>query len=545
MNNPIDEYYPSGWWDEYHFMGFDPRDLNSMEYDREVSGLGGFDPQDPNSMEYDGEASGLGAEPLAQPKAVETSPAAELVTRMEIATAGSFENDLHNAGKAESELIQQDYQHDDEQQSKLTEDEIKAPFDFWNSELGYDPLSADLTPEQEAMEKIRTRDAALDIYGRTVLEGDLNKEWYDVDLSPIDNLEIFPDFNFTDREFQEVLDTSFGKTLEQRSMVTEGSSSNQHPQKRPKMSTKVLQAQATLQPSGSTTSKIPSFEDTDNREVVYQRKRKEQAERRNGNKTTKNVFEAVARSQNPASSLNAASPVPQSARWSWDNSSTFRPIAPRPSPQSSFEDGFNTPRVSQALTSQGYHPSSLAPRGHQRQKSNQSNLLFAGPVQPSFAPAYGAGSPQGNQGTPSYSPFGAGSPQGNQGTPTHPRSSRTSCSRRRGKMAGQTTPAQTPVTPTTPTAPTPEGLASLPRRPPGPLPNFTDPPIRQPTTPTTPTPEGLASLPRRPPGPLPNFTGPPIRQPNFGLQSPAPGGLASLPRRPPGPLPSFTDPPIR
>ena len=55
-------------------------------------------------------------------------------------------------------------------------------------------------------------------------------------------------------------------------------------------------------------------------------------------------------------------------------------------------------------------------------------------------------------------------------------------------MSEQNTPAQTPVTP---------------------------------TTLTTPTPRGLASLPLRPPGPLPSFNGPPIRQPNFSQQSPA------------------------
>lgn len=462
MSNPSDENYPSGWWDEF-------------------DDITGFNPQDP---ENEWEASALDAEQLAQPRAIGLSTIAGLFTRMEqMARAGGFENDV---GNARTQLTQQDYQHDHEQQYKLPEDEIKAPFDFSNPELGYDPLSADLTPEQEAMEAIRTRDAALDIFGPTVLEGDLNKEYYDFDLSPIDSLEMLPDFNITDRKVEELLESSFGETPEQRSMVTEGSKSNEHLQKRQKISTEVLQAQVTLHPSGSTSSKIPSFEDTENRKEVDRRKRKERAQRCKGKKTTKKGFEAVARSQNSASPLNAASPVPNSAPWSWANSSTPRPIAPRPSPRSSFENAFNTPRGVQAVPSQG-HPSPLAPRGHQRQKSNQSNLLFAGPVQPSSVSAYGAGSPQGPRASaPTYSQFPI---------PTHPRFSQTPHSRARTEMAVETAPVQTPVTTTTPTTP---------------------------TAPTTPTPRGLASLPRRPSGPLPNFDGHPIRQPNFGSQSPPP-----------------------
>ena len=417
-----------------------------------------------NSMETEPEVSPRRDEPLAQPRAIGTSPVTELATRMEqMATGESFGKDLHNMGKTKTKLAQQDY---------------------FDPDLGYAPLSTNLTPKQEVMEKARCRDVAIDILGPAVMGEDSNNEGHGFYSGTIDNLETLPYLNITDGEFHEEIDSMYGKTPEQRTMVAE------HPQKRTKISTEVSKAQATLQPSGSSYSKVPSFEDTENREVVD---RKEQAQSRKGDKTTKNVFEAVARSQNPASPLKAASPVPTSSHGSWGNSTTFtfRPIAPRPSPQSSFEDAFDSPRGAPALPSQGF-ASQLALREHQRQESNQVNPPFGGPVQTSSAPAYGAGSPQLNQGIQT-SANNFASPQDTrsyyvQQTPTHRRRSRSPLSSRGANMSEQNTPAQTPVTP---------------------------------TTLTTPTPRGLASLPLRPPGPLPSFNGPPIRQPNFSQQSPA------------------------
>jgi hypothetical protein len=471
MSKPIEQDTERGWWDEFEeFTTSDPDDLTSWAYEWEVWARR--------------------VKQLAQPRAIGTSSVAELVTHMEqMAAGGSFEKDLRNVGKATTQLTQQNYQHDHHQESKLTEDEIKALSGFSKPDLGYDPLSTNLTPEQEALEATRTKDAASDIFGPAVMGGDSSDDGHGFYSAPTNGLEMYPDFNITDGEFNGLLDSSFGKNSEQRSMVTEGSKSKEQQQKRPEMSTEVSQAQATLQQPSSTCSKVSSFENTGGREVVPHQMRKDQAQRRKGNKTAKKVFEAGARSQNPASPLNTASPVPRSAHWSWGNSSTHRPIAPRPSSQSSVEDTFNTSRRAQASTPQGL-PSRPDPRGHQRQRSNQSNLFFAGPVQPSSGQAYGAGSPQRKQG---YQPpanlfasLRATSSFEVPRTPIHPRFSQTPHSSRRANMSPQNTPTQTPVTP------------------------------------TTPTPRGLASLPRRPPGPLPNFNGPPIRQPNFGPQSPAP-----------------------
>ena len=201
-----------------------------------------FDAAFRDSMETESEVSPGRAEPLAQPRAIGTLPVTKLATRMEqMATGENFEKDLHNMGKTKTQLAQQDY---------------------FDPNLGYAPLGTNLTPKQEVMEEVRCRDVAIDIFGPAVMGGDSNNEGHGFYSGTIDNLETFPNFNITDGEFHEEIDSMYGKTPEQRTMVAE------HPQKRTKISTEVSKAQATLQPSGSSYSKVPSFEDTENREVV-------------------------------------------------------------------------------------------------------------------------------------------------------------------------------------------------------------------------------------------------------------------------------------
>ena len=226
----------------------------------------------------------------------------------------------------------------------------------YNPDLGYDPLSADLTPEQEGVEAARCKTAAVEIFGAAALAGHQNKDEYPFHLVPMRNYKEDIDFGLTGTQFDDLIGKTYGDdpeeqpmdadtlgddislgsqcmdasslrddiSLEQTTMDTNYPGENisdEHPRKRSKSSLISLQAEITSQESKSTYNKTAGFEGNKEREAIPPTTTKKTDTLR-FKKSVKNVFAAVARrSPNPSSPSNTSSSLPRPVVL----------IAPRPS----------------------------------------------------------------------------------------------------------------------------------------------------------------------------------------------------------------------
>jgi hypothetical protein len=244
--------------------------------------------------------------------------------------------------------------------------------DCYSPDLGYNPLSADLTPEQEEGEAARCKNAAQEIFGGAVLVGDQNKDGYPYHLVPAHNNKEDIDFGLTDKQFDVLLDEAYGHapeeppmdadslgddiflgsqsmdasspgddiSLDERTMdanyagenvsfkqqpmdsTSSGENiSDERPRKRSKPSSISLQAKATSQESKSTYNETAGFENNKERKIIPPTTTK-RTDTLLLKKSVKNVFAAVVRkSPNPSSPSKTSSSLPR----------PVVPIAPRPS----------------------------------------------------------------------------------------------------------------------------------------------------------------------------------------------------------------------
>lgn len=332
--------------------------------------------------------------------------------------------ELWSKAMAEKRKKAEELRREKEKQRHIDE-ELQAVRDSYNA-LGYDPLSNNLTREQEEREKARCEDAALLIFGRSIqgIQEDKANDPLATCDGPSSNLSVLREnspfaspgsyhlvpipapipatnnldeeldldfeqdsekdseqsdkeninFNLMDKEFDELIETAFQPigygNLDQNP-------SDGRPTKRPKAPSIPPTTQATPPPPKSTHVKLEELETTKEREIVSSRPTTTKKGSQPRDKTAKKVFAAVERrlSQHSDNLPMTTFGAPKSAYWSWGDSNGQVPATSTPSPRNAPRSGPIHSRENQNTIPQDLLPRPLFHRGHKRGISSPPRSL--------------------------------------------------------------------------------------------------------------------------------------------------------------------------